>query len=64
MSHVQELNEWCNSWVVTRKATGEVIGEFWNCKNVERFDPAKCLIETTSDYLSRINKEIEAANDR
>lgn len=50
----------CNSWVITRKSTGEVIGEFYNWKNVLKFDPSKCLIETATNYLCRINKEIKA----
>jgi hypothetical protein len=58
-SHVPEQeNHRCNSWVVTRRATGEVIGEFFDREAVARFNPEVCLIETTIDYLGRINTEI------
>lgn len=60
MSHIPDLEPHCNSWVVTRKATGEVVGEFYDRKLVERFDPAKCLIETAAQYLGRINTLIKA----
>ena len=46
-----------NSWVVTRKATGEVIGEFFDRRNVEKFNPATCQIETSGQYLSRLHLE-------
>ena len=44
-----------SSWVITRKTTGEVIGEFFDRRNVDKFDPAKCLIETAHEYLCQIN---------
>lgn len=55
MRHIPELEHHCNSWVVTRKADGQVIGEFFNRKNVEQFNPEKVTIETTLQYLCRIN---------
>lgn len=45
----------CGSWVVTRKRTGEVIGEFYSRQAVARFSPATCLIETAAQYLARVN---------
>ena len=56
MSHIPQLPHHCNSWVVTRKATGEVIGEFYDRRNVERFDPEKVTIQTTAKYLAALNK--------
>ena len=55
------LEPGCGSWVITRKATGEVIGEFFDRRNVERFNPETCLIETAMQYLGRINREIQEA---
>lgn len=55
--HIHPLDQHSGSWIVTRKSTGEVIGEFYDRKNVERFDPEKCLIETAMKYLGRINAE-------
>ena len=47
------------SWIITRRKTGEVIGEFFNKKEVERFDPKTCLIETAGQYLGRLNRDIK-----
>lgn len=55
MSHIPKLPHGCNSWVVTRKADGRVIGEFYNRKNIERFNPEKVLIQTTAEYLANLN---------
>lgn len=32
------------SWVAIRKRDGHVIGEFYNRKNVERFNPEKVTV--------------------
>ena len=48
-----------NSWIITKKETGELIGEFYNWALVERFNPAKVLVETAYEYLTRINKQIK-----
>lgn len=52
---IPELEQWCGSWIITRRATGEVIGEFFNRRIVERFNPQTCLIETAQQYLARFN---------
>jgi hypothetical protein len=57
MIHIPELEPWCGSWVVSRK-NGEVIGEFFNRANVEKFNPLTCVVETTQQYLGRFNKEV------
>ena len=56
MSHIPILEHYCNSWIVTRKSTNVVIGEFYNINNVSKFDPEKCLIETSAQYLAKLNK--------
>lgn len=56
-SHIPPLEPHCGSWMVTRRATGEVIGEFTNRREVARFNPAVCLVETTAQYLGRINRQ-------
>lgn len=58
MKTIPELERHCGSWVVTRRATGEVIGEFYDRKNVERFNPDKVFIETAAQYLGRINSKL------
>lgn len=55
--NVPELEHHCGSWVVTRRSTGEVIGEFFVRANVGRFDPEKVLIETAVQYLARVNRQ-------
>jgi hypothetical protein len=58
---VPELKHGCNSWVATRKATGEVIGEFFVRTDVEKFNHETVLVETTADYLARYNAEVRRA---
>ena len=58
MSHIPPLERHCGSWVVTVRDTGEVVGEFFDRRNVERFNPAKVVIETAYQYLVRLNKTI------
>lgn len=53
-----------NSWIVTRRATGEVIGEFWDRRNVERFNPETCVIETAAEYLMRLNESLRTDDER
>jgi hypothetical protein len=52
---IPKLEPHCGSWVISRRSTGEVIGEFFDRRIVERFDQSKCLIETAAQYLGRIN---------
>jgi hypothetical protein len=49
------------SWVVTRKATGEVIGEFFDPKNVAKFNPATTTVEPIGVYLARMNRTVQQA---
>lgn len=56
MDHIPALEHHCNSWIVIRKATGEVIGEFYDRRNVERFNPDKVTIQTAAQYLAALNK--------
>jgi hypothetical protein len=51
------------SWIITRRATGEVIGEFFDARSVAQFDPEKCLIETAQEYLKRLNAGLSAKSD-
>lgn len=59
-AHIPALGPRDGSWVVTRRETGEVIGEFFACdwRNVRRFSPATCVVETIGQYLGRINRQI------
>ena len=45
------------SWIVSRKDSGEVVGEFYDENSLKKFDPSKVNIETASDYLGRINSQ-------
>jgi hypothetical protein len=58
MQRVPDLEPHCGSWIVTRLADSEVIGEFFDRAIVERFNPLKVKIETAAQYLGRINAEI------
>lgn len=52
------LEHGCNSWVITRKGTGERILETYNRSLVERVNQEKYRIETSGQYLRRINENI------
>lgn len=54
---IPELPHGCNSWVITRKSDGQVIGEFYKRATVERFNPETVIIETAVQYLARLNAE-------
>ena len=56
---IPELGPHSGSWVVSRKDTGAVVGEFFERKNVEKFNPEKVIIENAYQYLCRINEEIK-----
>lgn len=61
--HIPPLNDgFSGSWIVSRK-NGEVIGEFYNKKNVEKFNGQTCIVETALQYLQRINKQIAAESN-
>jgi hypothetical protein len=53
---IPPLEPHCGSWVVSRK-TGEAIGEFYERANVEKFNPATCVVETAAQYLGRVNSQ-------
>ncbi len=55
--HIPALERHCGSWVVSRKDTGAVVGEFYDRRIVERFNPDKVTVETALKYLCRINAE-------
>lgn len=59
-AHIPPLGR-SNSWVVTRKGDGGMVGEFFDASVVARLDPAKCLIETAHDYLCRVNPRMGKA---
>jgi hypothetical protein len=54
---IPPLTRDCNSWVVT-SPSGLVL-EFFTRRNVEKAAAAGWRIETASDYLHRINREIQ-----
>ncbi len=60
MIHIPTLEPRCNSWVVSRK-NGEVVGEFYERRNVEKFNPETCIVETALTYLGRANQAIVSA---
>ena len=57
--HIPPLGQHCNSWVITRRIGGYVVGEFYNRKLVACFDPAKVIVETAAQYLGRMNAKIK-----
>ena len=52
---IPALEPHCGSWIVTRKADGQVVGEFFERRSVERFNPENVIIETAAQYLGRLN---------
>jgi hypothetical protein len=55
--YISDLEPHCASWIVSRK-DGTLIGEFFDRRIVERFNPETCTVETAAQYLARINREI------
>lgn len=47
----------CGSWIVSRKDTGEVVGEFFSARTVGRIDQTRFNVESALDYLARINRK-------
>lgn len=43
------------SWIVRRRATGEVIGEFFSAANVAKFNRATCEAIPIGSYLASLN---------
>ena len=58
VTNIPQLEYHCGSWIVWRKETGEVIGEFFNPASLLRFNPEKVTIETANQYLCKLNKVI------
>lgn len=56
VANIPQLEHYCGSWIVSRKETGEVIGEFFNAASLFRFNPEKVIIETANQYLCRLNR--------
>lgn len=56
MSHIPKLDPFSRTWVAIRKRDGKWLGEFYNLKNVERFNPEKVEVLTHQQYLERLGK--------
>lgn len=54
-----ELEHYAGSWIAVRRATGEVIGEFFNKREVEKFNPKTVKVMTAAAYLAGLNKRAE-----
>lgn len=61
MAEVPPLEPHCNSWVVSRKDTGEAVAELYVRGNVERVNSDRYTVETSAAYLARINRQIRSA---
>lgn len=59
MIHIPELESFCGSWIVIRKNNNEIIGEFFDRKNLEKFNPEKAIIKTSYQHLVDVNKTIK-----
>ena len=60
----QTESDTLQSWIVTRKETGQVIGEFFcTAAMAARFNPDKVLVESAGEYLGRINAAIKAVSN-
>jgi hypothetical protein len=44
------------SWIVKRRATGEVIGEFFNPDNVRKFNGATCEAIPIGEHLASLSQ--------
>ena len=57
VTNIPQLEQYCGSWIVSRKETGEVIGEFFNAASLFRFNPEKVIIETSYQHLVRFKHD-------
>jgi len=60
MAAIPALTDGSGSWMVSRRDTGEVVGEFFARQNVEAFDLNRVTVETARQYLERVNAAIKA----
>lgn len=51
------------SWIVSRRDTGLVVGEFFDERIVRRFNPDVVMIETAHEYLARLNRTVRAGRE-
>lgn len=54
--NIPELEDHCNSWIVTRKETGDVVFETSNRAILYMLDPEKALIKTAAQHLADLNQ--------
>lgn len=52
------LDRYSGSWFVVRNEDGACLGEFFDARNVAKFNGATCRAETAYQYLCRVNEEI------
>jgi len=52
------------SWIVKRKATGEVIGEFFSADNVRKFNGANCEAIPIGEHLASLSQRGRAIAER
>jgi hypothetical protein len=50
-----QLPHFNGSWIVKRRATGEVIGEFFNPDNVRKFNGAICEAIPIAQHLASLS---------
>jgi hypothetical protein len=60
MIHVPELEPHCGSWTVCDRETGEGVVEIFRRSIVEKVNANRYYIETTLQYLCRMNAAIYA----
>lgn len=53
---IPKLPHNCNSWVVVRIWTGEIVGEFWNKELIEKLDETKFKVLTSLEHLQVFNR--------
>lgn len=57
MSEIPQLGHYSRSWIVTSKATGEVVLETYQRSVAEKVNQDKYRVETALQYLARFNNE-------
>jgi len=57
---VPDLEPWCGSWIVSSRTTGLAVLETFERTTAERINQNAYRVETTAQYLGRINRAIRS----
>ena len=54
--NIPELEQYCGSWVIVDRATGNAVVEIWGRSTVEKVNQDKYEVKTAAQYLAGLNR--------